>query len=125
MTGTDGRDLLIGAGGADVLDGLAGDDQLNGGAGDDRLIGGTGDDTLYGNRGADTFVFTAGFGADRIGDFDARRDMIDLRALSLDPDQGYQITDAGPDALVTVADHGTITLPGTAIDQALEAAILV
>ncbi len=61
-------------------------DTLNGGAGDDFLNGGLGDDRLIGDAGNDTFVFTlTSSGArdtDRIVDFDASADRIDLTAFA-------------------------------------------
>jgi Ca2+-binding RTX toxin-like protein len=63
LSGTTGKDLLVGGidadslsglGDADTLNGGAGHDWLSGGAGADSLLGGTGDDTLLGGEGADT-----------------------------------------------------------------------
>lgn len=75
-------DLLFGNGGNDVLDGGEGNDLLVGGAGDDRLIGGDGNDVLVGGAGRDTFVFNttpnAGNNLDRIVDFNADEDLIEL-----------------------------------------------
>jgi Ca2+-binding RTX toxin-like protein len=90
INGMDGADTLNGAAGADVLWGGAGADRLLGGSGNDVLIGGSGADTLFGGAGADLFVFTSSTdsyrtatvgSADRIGDFDVRKDAIDLSGL--------------------------------------------
>lgn len=65
ITGTDGRDTLIGGpdrdhivggNGDDYLIGILGSDWLEGGNGDDRLLGGPGDDLLEGGAGNDTYV---------------------------------------------------------------------
>ncbi|GJE19576.1 peroxidase family protein [Methylobacterium marchantiae] len=60
---------------------------LLGGSGADRLNGGLGNDTLKGGAGSDTFVFTSGFGKDRIIDFDhdplGGQDLIDLSGLGI------------------------------------------
>ena len=69
LSGGVGNDLLQGKFGMDRLWGGAGNDVVNGGAGNDTVIGNAGNDTLEGSVGDDTFIFTAGFGADRIRDF--------------------------------------------------------
>ena len=66
LYGGAGNDALDGGDGADNLQGGAGNDKLTGGAGNDRLEGGQGDDIMTGGAGNDTFVFSAGFGRDRI-----------------------------------------------------------
>ena len=71
-----GDDEAHGGSGSDVLVMGAGDDLAFGDEGDDRIDLGTGNDFALGGRGADTFVFTAG--QDRIGDFEAGRDRIEL-----------------------------------------------
>ena len=112
LTGGNGADILIGGGdedrlqggngddrlvgddpadplggldaGGDTLDGGNGNDVLWGGGGDDILIGGRDNDLLTGGEGDDLFVFNArGFGRDRIEDFTAGEDFIDLRGLGL------------------------------------------
>ena len=54
LTGSLGKDTLIGGGGNDNLLGLAGDDSLIGGGGNDCILGGAGDDTLNGQAGVNT-----------------------------------------------------------------------
>jgi Ca2+-binding RTX toxin-like protein len=67
--------------GADSLSGAGGDDLLIGGGGADLLSGGTGQDTLRGGAAADTFIFATGFGQDRVSDFVAGTDVVDLGGL--------------------------------------------
>ncbi|MDF1734200.1 MAG: hypothetical protein P1U37_02870 [Minwuia sp.] len=57
IVGTDGDDLLIGDSLNNTIDGLGGNDTIDGALGDDLLDGGTGNDT---------YLFSAGFGNDRI-----------------------------------------------------------
>jgi serralysin len=57
--------------GNDDLRGLTGNDTLNGGDGNDKLRGGT---------GADMFIFDRTDGLDRIVDFDATMDRVDVTA---------------------------------------------
>ncbi|WP_291298579.1 calcium-binding protein [Elioraea sp.] len=82
LRGGAGDDVLFGAEGNDVLHADAGDDFLDGGEGDDVLAGGTGTNTLTGGAGRDVFVFAAFDGeTDRVTDFEAGIDLIDIRAL--------------------------------------------
>jgi Ca2+-binding RTX toxin-like protein len=66
LYGGAGDDVLLGHDGNDTLAGGAGTNTLYGGPGNDTLLGGRGDDTLSGGTGSDVFVFSAGFGSDRI-----------------------------------------------------------
>ena len=53
ISGTEGRDTLVGTSGDNVIAGLDGSDRLYGGAGNDKLDGGSGYDRLYGGSGND------------------------------------------------------------------------
>jgi hypothetical protein len=86
--GTELRDITIAAGadGTDnrrhIIRGGHGSDTLGGGPKDDIISGGPGPDILTGGGGADSFVFGGiDTGSDRITDFEAERDIIDLSAL--------------------------------------------
>jgi hypothetical protein len=64
--------------------------------------------------GSDTFMFAAGFGADRISDFDANaaggQNFLNVAALGIsDFNTQVSIADAGGDTLVTIGAD-TITL---------------
>jgi len=78
LHGDDGNDLIYGGNGFDVLFGGAGNDRLEGNAGNDTLDGGAGNDVLVGGIGADTFVFRAGYGQDRVADFQNNVDRIHI-----------------------------------------------
>ncbi|MDB9514002.1 calcium-binding protein [Kamptonema animale CS-326] len=78
LNGLGGNDLINGVGGNDTLIGGDGNDILNGDSGNDSLIGGAGNDNLTGGDGLDTFVFGAANGQDRINDFVAADDKIQL-----------------------------------------------
>ncbi|UUZ64948.1 calcium-binding protein [Polaromonas sp. P1-6] len=106
-TGNDLDNLIASGNGADTLDGGAGNDTLNSGAGHDTLIGGTGADALTGGYGNDMFVFSAaGFGNDRVTDFDTDalfgQDLLNISGLG--------ITAATFAASVTIAQQGADTL---------------
>ncbi|SHK05824.1 type I secretion C-terminal target domain (VC_A0849 subclass) [Shimia gijangensis] len=57
LTGTDGRDVILGRKGDDLIDGGGGNDHLWGGKGHDTLIGGAGRDHLNGGKGDDVLVY--------------------------------------------------------------------
>jgi serralysin len=71
LTGTAGADVLRGAAAGETLQGLGGADTLSGGAGADTLTGGAGYDHLVFNTAISA-------GVDKITDFNAAQDHIDL-----------------------------------------------
>lgn len=89
-----GNDTLFGGAGSDRLygDGRTLDNQVR--CGNDVLDGGSGTDVLWGDgdpaltdlasvvSGADTFIFRAGGGQDRIGDFEPGKDQIVLQGFA-------------------------------------------
>ncbi len=87
LSGNSAVNLILGGDGNDRLNGNGGADQLYGDAGNDTLRGGTGQDLLTGGAGSDVFVFAGSFetgaGAlrDRITDFQAGVDRLDLSAF--------------------------------------------
>lgn len=74
ITGGAGSDTLVGTDADDIIDGQAGDDRL-------EAIG-DGFDELTGGAGADVFVFDGDGQLDRVTDFTAGQDSIDLRAIT-------------------------------------------
>ncbi len=104
--GGSGSDTITGNGGDNRLDGSGGSDTINAGGGNDIVIGGAGNDTMNGESGNDVFVFSAGFGNDKILQFDANpdggQDLLDISA--------FGITGATFAARVTIADVGADTL---------------
>lgn len=64
LTGSDGRDGILGSQKADIIESYAGNDFVDGDAGQDRIDGGGGNDTLYGGGGNDTVI--GGSGADTL-----------------------------------------------------------
>ncbi|CAM2747964.1 Hemolysin-type calcium-binding repeat-containing protein [Pseudomonas gessardii] len=135
LNGTSGRDLMFGQAGNDTLSGGGGNDLLHGGAGNDTLLGGSGNDQLYGAAGndilvggqgndllsggvgSDVFVFDqAGFGQDRISDFNIHQNGLDVLVFSKSL---FASTDAvisaasqqGNDTLIQAGD-ASVTLVG-------------
>ena len=77
-----GADKLFGGSQSDELFGNSGNDILRGEGGIDVLNGGTGNDLLIGGTSADRFVFDTDNGVDRIFDFDADSEVIEINGLS-------------------------------------------
>ncbi|MDT4840947.1 Bifunctional hemolysin/adenylate cyclase [compost metagenome] len=93
---------------------------IMGGVGSDTLRGGAGNDILIGGLGNDTFVFGAGFGQDRVMDFDANpvggQDRIDIAGMGITAATfaaNVAITDVGADTRVAIGAN-SITLVGVA-----------
>ncbi len=75
----------------------------------------SGDDTLTGSSGNDEFVFAQPIGDDRVYDFNAASDTLDLIGFGIAGFadlQGSIANDAGGNAVVTLGGGGTITLVG-------------
>jgi Ca2+-binding RTX toxin-like protein len=88
---------------------------LDGGSGNDTLIGGGGDDVLTGGVGRDTFVFSAaGFGHDRITDFNVDQDYLNFRGLNK---QQMQVIQLGSDTVIAFGAD-TIVLAGVHLTEA-------
>ena len=120
FVGAQGRNIFHGRGGEDTIDGGNGGDTLNGGAGDDVLRGGNGNDTLKGGDGidkltggdgSDTFVFSSiddfgtGAGKDKIIDFEAGVDIIDISSVDA-------VLGGGDNAFLLTAGNGTAEFSG-------------
>lgn len=85
LWGAAGKDKLNGGKGADKMWGGDDNDVLKGGGGKDRLNGDGGNDKLFGGKGGDTFIFRASQeGKDRIMDFNANRDEIQINGATID-----------------------------------------
>lgn len=114
LNGEVGDDILNGGAGWDTLNGGAGADDLAGSAGYGILSGGTGRDTLRGDAGHDVFVFSTGFGVDRIVDFNAieSREKFDLRGLGAVTGFGdlrsNHLSQQGNDAIITTGTDSLI-----------------
>jgi Ca2+-binding RTX toxin-like protein len=76
LTGTSGKDTLLGTDGDDRLDGRGGDDEIEGDGGNDRLKGRGGDDEIEGGSGNDEIF--PGNGDDEV-DAGAGNDLIYAR----------------------------------------------
>ncbi|WP_458129930.1 M10 family metallopeptidase C-terminal domain-containing protein [Pseudomonas sp. Z2-11] len=90
LVGTEGADRLQGNARGEIIEGFAGDDRLNGALGNDVLAGGNGRDLLAGGGNNDVFRFDALSDSyrtatenhtDRLIDYTAGEDTIDLSAL--------------------------------------------
>ncbi|SFG85838.1 delta-60 repeat domain-containing protein [Pseudomonas sp. NFACC45] len=90
LMGTEEADRLQGNARGEIIEGLAGDDRLYGALGNDVLVGGEGRDLLVGGGNSDVFRFDALSDSyrtatenhtDRLMDYTAGEDTIDLSAL--------------------------------------------
>ncbi len=117
LSAAGGNDLLTGADGNDTLYGDTGNDTLYGGAGSDVLWGQTGDDQMFGGAGADQFAFQAGYGADRINDWENGTDHILIRGGATYNDfSDLTVTSVSGNAVVSFGGT-TITLVGIGVSQ--------
>lgn len=94
VSGTSGKDLLIGGEGQDTLKGGAGADRLYGGEHADSLIADSDGDRLNGGHGNDIFIFSAGISGTVIVE--------DFNAAAGEADQ-LSLTGVDSDALLTSA----------------------
>ena len=106
LTGGSGADKLYGDAGTDKLYGGAGNDTLSGGAGDDLLSGQAGTDTLTGGSGKDTFVYANGGGSDKITDYTAGYDTLQISSGSISK---TTLANSSKDLVFTVGT-GKVTL---------------
>ena len=105
VDGYAGDEILQGGDGAEIIRGLAGDDVLQGNGGGDVLRGGTGADIFRFSELSDSIRTATQTSSDRIQDFDASEDRIDLIGLGF---SGFGDGHDGTLALTTNAD-GTRT----------------
>ncbi|MEL6584988.1 MAG: hypothetical protein AAFQ36_14275 [Pseudomonadota bacterium] len=106
-----GHDWAIAGEGDDMVVGGRGRDQIWSSSGDDVVIGGRGNDKISLGHGEDVFVYRPDDGFDRLYDFDADEDIIDLTAFR---------DGSGADVNVTVNSHGLIFIDGRASIQLLQ-----
>jgi Ca2+-binding RTX toxin-like protein len=95
--------------------GGTGDDHIRGGDGADFIDGGTGWDRLTGGNGADTFVFSDGYGNDKITDFDVNSgDVLRLDVAGFDTFTAVRSAaqQNNSDVVINFSDADTVTLQG-------------
>jgi len=120
----DGDDVIIGGGGQDELFGDGGNDVITGGIGDDRIFGGDGNDVLNGElvndiittgAGADTVVFDVNGGNDRITDFEAGVDSLEINGFGANPD--FEAAQRGADTVLRINGNDRIVLEDFNVDD--------
>lgn len=117
LSGGTGSDRLLGFGGADTLIGGAGNDFLYGHGGGDTLIGGSGNDYLDGGSGGpDVFVFSGGWGADKVVGFETGIDQLNFTQDNLKI-ADFSISETSGGVTISVANHGTILLADLTLSQ--------
>lgn len=83
ISGRDGNDSIQGGEGNDNLSGQFGDDTIDGGSGNDKIIGGQGIDRMTGGSGQDTFIFQSPTeGSDIVTDFTPGEDLLQIKAVN-------------------------------------------
>jgi len=114
LIGGHGSDTLYGDSGNDWLDGNSGSDVLRGGGGRDRLSGGDGADVLIGGGDSDVFIFTNAdaYETDRIIDFIAGSDQIDLSAFNHMSMDSLSFDYAGGNATLSYSNWFELELTG-------------
>jgi Ca2+-binding RTX toxin-like protein len=117
FSGFGGNDTLTGGNNIDALQGNAGNDVLSGLGGVDSLDGGAGNDTMTGGLGAkDYFVYSAaGFGQDRITDFEDNLDKLKVHSSVATSIAAFSIAGNGSTNVVLTqisSPTNTITLQG-------------
>ncbi len=101
--GTDESETLYGSNYADIIYGNGGHDSIYAYGGDDIIIGGAGDDFLAGGEGADIYRFGAGFGNDRIYNYERGSNLGDVIEFDATIDRSsVRVQTSGYDLLVTV-----------------------
>lgn len=112
-----GNDRYEGKGGTvdGTIDGAGGNDVLRGGAGIEILSGGIGHDVLTGRGSADTFIFSTGFDADTITDFQllGAHDVVDLsemKGFDSFADLNHHLHQMGKDAVIDFGHGDELTL---------------
>ena len=100
ILGNLGNDTLMSGSGADVVRGGQGDDVIVAGSGDQFLSGDRGNDTITAGSGHDTIHSSQDAGIDRILNFSAGHDVVEL-----DPGTTFTVSQVGAD---TVIDMGAI-----------------
>ncbi|MFK7699706.1 calcium-binding protein [Pseudomonas caspiana] len=81
VDGSSDANILLGNDTAEIIRGLGGDDVLQGGAGRDVLTGGAGADIFRFTEISDSYRTATETGSDRILDFDASQDFVELISL--------------------------------------------
>ena len=112
---------ILGNSGDNVISGGWGNDSLHGMSGNDTLMGDGGNDQMTGGSDADTFVFSDGFGVDRILDFDVAEagEVISLAGVSDITDYtdlvNNHLTEVDGNALISDGNGNSITLTGVTL----------
>ena len=119
LNGDDGSDILRGGLGNDEINGGLGRDNIRAGRGNDTIDGGDNDDVLRGGGGSDTFVFGTTSGDDRIVDFNAQDDSLDLTAFNFNTADAVldQAVESGDSVIITLDDETTVTLQNVELSE--------
>ncbi|MEX6664712.1 calcium-binding protein [Pseudomonas sp. W2Oct36] len=124
VDGSSEANHLIGNDTAEIIHGLGGDDVLQGAGGRDVLTGGTGADIFRFTQISDSYRTATETGSDRILDFDASQDRVDLIALGFtgigDGHNGTLAIQANADGTRTYLKSFDANADGQRFELALE-----
>jgi Ca2+-binding RTX toxin-like protein len=116
MLANDFANKFIGGPGDDQLFSGTNDDIVYGREGNDLIVGGTGNDTLFGAAGADTFAWERDHIGenDRIMDWEAGQDRIDLRAIAQGSEY-FRVADSAGGVQISLVDASAVLHPIVAV----------
>jgi hypothetical protein len=115
LDGGDGKDSIFGGLVADVIEGGAGDDRITGNAGGDTMTGGAGTDIFQYYAAGETGM--TALMADRITDFDAADDALDMPVYSM-----FYYENCGGTHIIYDTYRETTIAYGTGFEAARDAA---
>jgi Ca2+-binding RTX toxin-like protein len=119
-------DTLTAHAGGDWLFGLEGNDHLIGGKGNDVFVGGAGNDLMAAGGGSDTFLFSGGFGHDRVVGYQADDQLVFLGVQGVKPNDDYRAhaTTVGQDTVLTFGGD-SVTLVGVGLESLAGGGIVI
>ncbi|WP_213939516.1 polyurethanase [Pseudomonas sp. dw_612] len=126
VKGGAGADTLTAHASGDWLFGLDGNDHLIGGRGNDVFVGGGGNDLMESGGGINTFLFTGGFGQDKVIGYQASDKLVFLGVQGVMPDDNFRAhaTAVGHDTVLTFGAD-SVTLVGVGLESLSGSAIVI
>ncbi|MFJ7795633.1 polyurethanase [Pseudomonas sp. NPDC096950] len=126
VKGGAGADTLTAHASGDWLFGLDGNDHLIGGKGNDVFVGGAGNDLMESGGGINTFLFTGGFGQDKVIGYQASDKLVFLGVQGVAPNDDYRAhaSAVGHDTVLTFGGD-SVTLVGVGLESLSGSGIVI